>query len=160
MSGSKDTSSTLLPLPSMGNNKNKSKSQPRRVGRPRKAKGKDKPAVDSPVSSPKSRPKPCPTGRSVPSEPDVLSAENESFAILAATEGLLGLSKPGKAHDASGVPSDLEIDDRNGSNTPSDKGRGDTIDLDEEDSDSKSSASDSEEEEEGKCFVPCGMTID
>ena len=96
----------------------------------------------------------------MPSEPDVLSAENESFAILAATEGLLGLSKPGKAHDASGVPSDLEIDDRNGSNTPSDKGRGDTIDLDEEDNDSKSSASDSEEEGEGKCFVPSGMTID
>ena len=158
MLGSKDTSYTLLPLPSMGNNKNRSKSQLRWVGRPRKAKGKDKPAVDPPVSSPKSRPKPRPTGRSVPSEPDVLSAENESFAILAVTEGLLGLSKPGKTHD--GGVSDLEVDNRDGSNTPSDEGGGDTIDLDEDDDVSKSSASDSEEEDEGKCFIPCVMTID
>ena len=93
----KDTTYSLLPLPSMGSYKNKSKgSQPRWIGRPRKAKGKGKPAIDPPVPLPKSHPKPRLKGRSVPLEPHVLSAENESDAILAAMEGLLGLSKAGK----------------------------------------------------------------
>jgi hypothetical protein len=84
----------------MGSKKNKkTSSQPEQVGRPRKAKNKGKPAIDPPVPSPKSRPKPRPKRRSVPPEPDVLSAENESDAVLAAMEGLLGLSKAGKTHD-------------------------------------------------------------
>ena len=138
-----DTTYSLLPLPSMGSYKNKSKSsQPRRVGRPRKAKGKGKPAIDPPVPSLKSHPKPHPKGRSVLLEPHVLSAENESDAILAATEGLLGLSKAGKTR-----ASDSEVEDSIGSNTPSVKGRGVAVDLDEDDKVSKSSSSNSEEDD-------------
>jgi hypothetical protein len=144
----------------MGSNKNKrTSSQPGRVGRPRKAKNKGKPAVDPPVPSPKSRPKPRPKRRSVPLEPDGLSAESESDAIIAATEGLLGLSKARKTHDggASGV------EDSNGGSTPSDMdvdGGGVAIDLDEDDETSKSSNSDGEEEDEGKLFVSSVMMMD
>jgi hypothetical protein len=143
----------------MGSNKNKrTSSQSGRVGRPRKAKDEGKPAVDPPVPSPKSRPKPRPKCRSVPPEPDGLSAENESDAIIAATEGLLGLSKARKTHDgASGV------EDSNGSSTPSDMdvdGGGVAIDLDEDDETSKSSNSDGEEEDEGKLFVSSVMMMD
>ena len=96
-------------------NSNKNKrmsSQPGQVGRPQKAKNKCKPAI-APVPSLKSRPKPGPKHRSVPPEPDGLSAENKSDAILAVMEGLLGLSRAGKTHD--GGASDVE--DSNGSST-------------------------------------------
>ena len=148
----RDTFYSLLPLPPMGNNKNKgTSSQPGWVGRPPKAWNKAKPAIDPPVPLPKSCPKPRPKCRSVLPEPDVPSAENESDAILAATEGLLGLSKAPKTHtgDASEV-------DSNSSSTPSDMdvdGGGAAIDLDEDEKTSKSSDSDGEEEDEGKLFV-------
>ena len=91
----------------------------------------------------------------MPPEPHVLSAENESDAILAAMEGLLGLSKAGKT-----CASDSEVEDSIGSNTPSVEGRGVAIDLDEDDKVSKSSSSNSEEEDEGNCFIPSVMIID
>lgn len=90
----------------MGNNKNKKTgSQPGWVGRPRKV--NKQVVVDPPAPLPKSRPRPCWKHRpeSASPEPNVLSAENigeltPSGAILAATEGLLGLSKAGKPHAA------------------------------------------------------------
>jgi hypothetical protein len=143
----------LLLLPSIGSNKNKRmSSQPRQVGRPQKAKNKGKPAIDPPVPSQKSHPK----HRSVPLEPDSLSAENESDAILAATEGLLGLSRVGKTHD--GGASDVK--DSNGSSTLSVDGGGVAIDINEDDETSKSSNSDGEEEDEGKLFVSSVMMMD
>ena len=61
----RDTFYSLLPLPPMGNNKNKgTSSQPGWVGRPPKAQNKAKPAIDPPVPSLKSCPKPCPKHRS------------------------------------------------------------------------------------------------
>src|ERR1700722_4572805 len=93
----------------MGSNKNKKTgSQQGRVGRPRKAMNKgNRVVVDPPEPSPpKSRPRPRRKHRqeSLSLEPDVHSADNveeliQSDSILAATEGLLGLSKAGKTHD-------------------------------------------------------------
>jgi len=95
----------------------------------------------------------------VPLEPDVPSAENESDSILSVTEGLPGLSKSGKTHDGGAS----EVEDSNGSSTPSDMdvdGRGVAIDLDDDDKTSKSSDSDGEEEDEGKLFVSSVMMMD
>jgi hypothetical protein len=92
----------------------------------------------------------------VPLEPDSLSAENESDAILAVMEGLLGLSRAGKTHD--GGASDVE--DSNGSSTPSVDGGGVAIDLNEDDETSKGSNGDGEEEDEGKLFVSSVMMMD
>jgi hypothetical protein len=95
----------------------------------------------------------------VPTEPDVLSAENESDAILAATEGLLGLSKAGKTYDGGAS----EVEDGNGSSTPSDMdvdGGGVAIGVGEDDETSKSSDSDGEDEDDGKLFVSSVMIMD
>jgi len=130
-----------------------------RTGR-KTLKGKEqRQAIDPPVPSPKSHPKPHLKCRSVPLEPDIVSAENESDALLAATEGLLGLSKAGKTHDGGAS----EVEDSNGSSTPSDMdvdGRGVAIDLDEDDKTSKSSDSDGKEEDEGKLFISSVMMMD
>ena len=110
--------------------------------------------MDPPVPPPKSHQKPCPKDRLVPPEPDVLSAENESDAILAATEGLLGLSKTGKTHDDGA--SNVEDSNSNNSSTLADMdedSRGGKIDLDEDDETSKSSDGDGEEEDEGTLFI-------
>ena len=152
----------------MGSNKNKkTSSQPGRVGRPQKATNKgNRAVVDPPASSPpKSRPRPHRKHRpeSVSLEPDVHSAENieeliQSDAILAAMEGLLGLSKAGKTHDGGASQSE----DSNKGSTVNDMdvdGGGVAIDPDEDET-SESSNSDGEEEDEGKLFVSSVMMMD
>lgn len=143
----------------MGSKKNKkTSSQPGRVGRPRKTKNKGKQAaVDPPAHSPlKTHPRPHRKHRpeSVSPEIDVLSAKNieeviQSDAIIAATEGLLGLSKARKIH-VGGASQPEDSDEGNIASDMGVDGGGVAIDLDDDDETSKSSNSDSEEEDEGE----------